>query len=327
MLMDILTLDQELRSDKIRPCYLIVGEERHLALTAKKHILKTIFKEGAVSPDVFSAAKSSLAKIIDALKTPSMLTPWRCVVVEEADEFDKKDWEAFKNFSIPPKATLILIAEKLTATVLGKLGPQVSVVECKNLYPRQVAGWINMTARDLGVPISQEAASFLVDCVGTDLGTLSQTLEMLLLYVGSRKIIQLEDVEVVAARSAQKNVFELTNAMGGKNPAQATKCLETILDQGEEPLRILGMIARHFRLLATAQEILAGSGGQMGPDFSKKLGVHPFFAKDYVAQAKRWKSNRWGKCFEALFECDSALKSSRHEPRAVLEKFIWELCC
>ncbi|MBI5300450.1 MAG: hypothetical protein HY877_09215, partial [Deltaproteobacteria bacterium] len=44
--MDVTQLDQELRSGKIRSCYLIVGAERHLALTAQKQILNAIMGAG-----------------------------------------------------------------------------------------------------------------------------------------------------------------------------------------------------------------------------------------------------------------------------------------
>lgn len=316
--MDILTLDQELRSNKIRPGYLLVGPERHLVLTARKNILKTVFRDQDPSPDIYSALETSCAAILDVFKTPSMFSCARCVVVEEAHALKKKDLEEIKKiFKNPlPKAVLLLIAETLSKGFLDGLPASVSLVECKKLYPRQVLAWINIEARNLNIPISKEAASFLADCVGGDLGRLSQTLETASLYVGQRKIVGLEDVEVVAGLTAQKNIFDLTKSIGEKNPLQAVKILETVLDGGEEPLRVLGMIARHCRLLAQA----------LVPDFSKKLGVHPFFAKEYALQTRRWSSKGWKGCFATLALCDRTLKSSRHKPRAILEKLIWELC-
>lgn len=326
--MDILELDRELRSNQIRPGYLIFGEERHLVLTAKQNILKAVFKDTEPMPDVYAALQTPIGKILGSLKTPSLFGSYRCVVVEGADKFNKDVFEMLTDFlkKAPSQTVLILLADAFKATVLKKFPTTVGVVECKKLFPRQVAGWINIEMRGLGIPISREAAEFLVQWVGTDLGVLRQTLEMLVLYVGKRKIIQMEDVEVVAARSARKNIFDLTNAMGGKKAPEAIHWLKEIFDQGEEPVRVLGMMARHFRLLASAQEILVESGGGPSADFAKKLGVHPFFAKDYALQARYWSKSGWGKCFERLSVCDRALKSSRHKPQAVLEKLIWDLC-
>lgn len=326
--MDILQLDKELRSNQIRPGYWLIGEEAHLVLTAKKHILKAIFKETKPMTDVYSAAQTPLGKILDSLNTPSLLTPHRCVVVEDAEKFKKEAIDALAAFfkKPPPQTFLVLLAEDFKAAALKKFPAAVGIVECKKLYPRQASGWVNMELRGLGVPISKEAADFLVEWVGCELGMLHQTLEQLVLYVGKRKIIQVEDVEAVAARSARKNVFDLTQAIGEQKPAQAIRWLQEIFDQGEEPVRVLGMIARHCRLLASAQAILAESGGAAPADLPKQLGVHPFFAKDYVSQARRWSKTGWPKCFERLALCDRSLKSSRNRPQIVLEKLIWELC-
>ena len=202
----------------------------------------------------------------------------------------------------------------------------MSVVECKKLYPRQVASWLNMEVKNLGLALSREAAKFLVDSVGTDLGALSQALEKLFLSGSKKGLIQLEDVETVVANTAQRNVFELTNAIGEKKPQAAVGILENILDQGEEPLKALALISRHFRLLARAQDILAKTGGENSPDFARQLKVHPFFAKDYARQARTFKKGRWQNRFERLQACDRALKSSRLKPQFVLEKLIWDLC-
>lgn len=325
--MDILTLDKELRSGKIRPAYLITGDERHLILSAKQHVLKTVFRDSTPMIDTYESGKTAIGTLLDAYRTPSLLSPWRCLVAESAEKFKKEDWEALiEIFQDPPTtATLILIADSVRATTTKKFPSSVAVVECKKLYPRQVIGWLNMAARDLGVPISQEAAQFLIDCLGCELGGLQQTLEKLKLYVGSRRLIQMEDVETVAAKTAQKTIFELAEAIGSRQPAEAIRLLNQMGGQGEEPLRLLALVARHLRILAQTQEILTRSGGRVPPDLPKQIGVHPFFAKQYLGQASLWPPKEWAKQFSALNRCDLRLKSSRHKPYAVLEKLIWEL--
>ena len=326
--MDVTQLDQELRSGKIRPCYLIVGAERHLALTAQKQILKTIFAEAGPSADRFQAGQTPLGKILDCLNTTALLSPWRVVIVEEGNEWKKKDWETIKEyFQKPPeKASLLILAESLGEATLKNIGNAVTLVECKKLYPRQVAAWINMEMRNANLHISQEAARYLAECVGTDLGVLNQAVEKLLLYIGERKLVELQDVEKVVANTAQRSVFDLTNAIGAKNIPQALQLLDRLLDQGEEPIKAFALIVRHFRLLARAQEILEKSGGNVGPNFARDLKVHPFFAKDYAVQSKHFKKEGWKKCFATLFACDRSLKSSRNPRQIILEKLIWELC-
>lgn len=323
--MDILQLDHELRASKIRPCYVIAGPERFLALAARRQIVKAIFKDAPPTADFFQASKHSLGQILDCLRTPSMFALWRLVMVDEGEKFKKKDWEGLKKYleGRSQKETLIVFSDSAKSDF--HLPPAAAVIECKKLYPRQVLGWLNLEASHQKIPISREAASFLVDCVGTDLGELSQTLQKLSLFVGNQRLINLQDVEKAVARTAQKNLFDLTNAIGRRELKSALRQLEQILDQGEEPLKTLALIARHFRLLARAQELLAKSGiGEA--NIAKELKVHPFFAKDYVEQARRLSQGGWARRFQALYACDKSLKSSRHKPNLILEKLVRTLC-
>lgn len=326
--MDITQLDRDLRAKKFSPCYLLVGPERHLVLTAQRQILNAIFGETPQSVDRFSFEKTKPASVIDSLNTASLLSPKRVVVVEEADCLKKADWEIWKEYLAKPnpQSILVLVAESIKPGDLKSLSSKMAIVECKKLYHNQLAAWINMEAKYMGAQISQEAARFLGDLIGADLGAIHQSLEKLLLFVGNRGLIQLEDVEKVVANTAQKNVFEMTNAIGVKKPVQALQFLNNILEQGEEPIRIFAMILRHFRLLAKAQEVLAKSGSDAQTSLAKELGVNPYFAKDYAVQAKHFRPKGWKKRFETLSQSDRALKSSRLKPQATLEKLILKLC-
>ncbi|MDP2599954.1 MAG: DNA polymerase III subunit delta [Deltaproteobacteria bacterium] len=327
-LMDLIKLNTELRAKKFSPCYLLAGPERHLVLTAQRQILNAVFGGTPQNVDRFSFEKTKPASVVDSLNTASLLSPKRVVVVEEADRLKKADWEILKDYLAKPnpQSVLVLIAESIKPGDLKSLSSKTAIVECKKLYPNQLPQWINMEAKNSGAQISQEAARFLGDLIGADLGAIHQSLEKLLLFVGNRGLIQLEDVEKVIANTAQKNVFDMTNAIGAKKPVEALQFLNNILEQGEMPIRIFAMILRHFRLLAKAQEVLAKSGSNVQTSLAKELGVNPYFAKDYAVQAKRFRPRGWGKRFETLAESDRALKSSRLKSQAVLEKLILRLC-
>lgn len=323
--MDITQLDSELRAKKIRPVYILKGPERHLIQTAKKQILKGVLTDVAEKPDTFLAGKTPIHQILDCLRTPSILSPWRVVVVEEVEEWKKEDWEALQDYwkGKLENQTLILIGESIRAPYLKGVPSPVAIFDFKKLYPNQIASWINMEVRSMGLNISREGAQFLVDCVGSDCGSLYQALEKLNLFVGARRLVQLEDVEKVVANTAQKSIFDLTKAVGEKNQEKAFRLLKDILEQGEEPIRVLAMITRHFRILARAQELL--SRGVTGLTFAQQLKTSPFFAQEYAAQAKRLNPGGWKRRFATLYATERSLKSSRQAKERILEKLAWEL--
>jgi len=319
-------IDSELRAGKLRSVYIFHGPERFLMTTSLALIQKILFPDGSSQADRFHVGEKTISQILDILKTSSMFSPAHLLVIDEAEKLKKEDWDLLKGYWKNPveKSVLVLLATKVGVAVTRENSKAIAVIECKTPYPREIPSWIQMEARRLGVQISQGASAALAEAVGTDLGQISQSVEKLSLYVGDKKLIDLEDVEKVVANTASRTVFEMTNAIGNRKALEATKLIDNLLGQGEAPLKILAMISRHFRILAKAQEGLAR--GMAERDLAGLLKVNPFFVRDYVSQAKHFRPKDWPARFKILYACDKSLKSSRLSGQQTLEKTIWKLC-
>lgn len=328
--LDITDLDKELRQGKIRPIYIIVGAEHHLALTALKEIQRHLMPEGGagLSSKSCSARESFRAEeAVNALRTVSMLGDRPLVILREGEALAKGALETLADYAEAPvsASTLVVVAEKLDgrtrfmqlATVNG------AVIECKPLYMDKVPQWINMEVKRQGRQISQEAARFLADMVGNDLGQLAQAIERIVLYGGDRKMIELHDIEEAVTETHQHDVFELTDAVGTRRMPKALALLHNIIANGESPVLVLNMLARHFRILSKAKEV-AGRMGD-GGEIAKYLGVHPYFAKNYMAQAKNFSIGELKASFRILHRCDRELKSSRLNKERIIERALFEL--
>ena len=102
-----------------------------------------------------------------------------------------------------------------------------------------------------------------------------------------------------------------------------------------EPLPILGMISRQFRLLAIAGEALqhAKKTAQIMAainEFSKKVyrgrGIYQDrLVEKLVKQARDWSFKRLGRAFEEISRTDARLKSSRINKKHILEHLIFQL--
>lgn len=323
--MNVVELAAELRGGKFRSCYLIKGNESYLMRSVRDQIIHALFPEGRPEIDIFHAEESGLAGVLDALRTPSMFCPHRVVLVEGAGELKKVDFDAIA--AVVEKgisgATLILIGEGSSAASHKNFPKSGAIIECKKLYNNQIPGWLSMEAKRFGVTLSREAGQSLVDAVGENLGELALALEKLSLYVGDKKLIDLKDVEELIGVTGQKNIFDLCNAIGEKKGGRALGLIEGMLGQGEPPLKVLTMVARHFRLLTKAQDLLRR---KVSPtELASELGVSPYFAKDYVAQAGHFSSSSWKRRFHDLYWSDAALKASRHPKSVILKKLAWDL--
>src|SRR3989338_400711 len=214
-------LDRELRNKQLRPVYLIYGEESYLANTALTRIKDYI----SVEPDRFSARTATLSEIIACAATTPMWTNFRLVIVSDAD--DIKDTSAIEfYFKRPSKtSTIIFRAEKADGrTKFVQLCTTAgAVIECKALYDDKVPDWVRMEAASRGKSLSMEAGRLIAELVGNSLGELSSALDKIILYIGQKKIIEVEDVETVLTETGRRSVFEFTDAVGRRNLSVALK--------------------------------------------------------------------------------------------------------
>ena len=222
-------------------------------------------------------------------------------------------------------ATLILVATKLDgrSKLMTGFKKHGVMVECKPLYANQVPPWISLEVRRHEKRISQEAARYLADLVGVDMGQIADAVERLILYVGDRKLIELPDVEVAIAETAQRTIFEFTDAVGQRDRAKAIGILKNLLEHGEAPVGILAMLTRHMRLLLKAKEVDGRLPSES--DIARYLSVHPFFAKNYLQQSRIFSEKELRQSFRSLSETDRELKSSRIPRHLLLENLLLKI--
>jgi DNA polymerase-3 subunit delta len=96
--------------------------------------------------------------------------------------------------------------------------------------------------------------------------------------------------------------------------------LARLLASREEPLRLLALLARHYRqLLAARIELHRGAGEA---ELAARLGVHPFVAKKLAAQCGRFAGAELESALARLARADLDLKSSRRPADLVLEEAV-----
>ena len=142
--------------------------------------------------------------------------------------------------------------------------------------------------------------------------------------MGERNTITVDDIRQVASDTKVDTVFDLANALGGKNLGKALRSLHTILRDGEAPLMLLAMMTRHFRQLRLVRELLEKK--MSAQEISKVAGIHPYFINGVVEQAKKYRLPEFKKIFEKLYATDLALKTSGGRPLDLMERLAMDIC-
>jgi len=321
-------LDKELRNKVLRPIYYIYGPENYLARTAtaliKEHV-KKLAGEG-FAPDRFSAKSATPSEIVACAETVPMWVQHRLIIVDDADAF-KETGELGAYFGRPvASATLVFLAQKSDGrTKFAQLcSTKAAVIECKSLYENKIPDWLRMEAKEMGKTISIDAADTMTELVGTSLGELHSSLEKVILYIGAKKTIDVDDVETVLTETSRKNIFAFTDAVGSKKISDAVHCLDRLLAFNESEIMMLSMLARHWRILIKTKEaMLRGTVDRFS--LMSLLGVKQFLVDKYLQQAKLFTTKELKDGFKKLYGTDKLLKSSKLSKKTLLKKCVQDM--
>ncbi len=316
----------------IAPIYYICGESfprLRLVSAIRRAVLGDEANVSVFNYDGLAAKSAGAHGILDAARTMPMFGDKRLVQVADAHELPSDELNALLPYvkDPSPHTVLLLVGEKadMRMKFFGTLKKSAGVVHrYESLKERQAPAWVSAEARRQGVALEAGAAELIADAVGVDMGQLASALERLSLFAGEGERVSRRQVEDLLAQTRHRSIFELTNAVGRGDRREAMLVLRQMQQAREPALRIVAMLSRHLRQLWTAQEMSTGGAGQQA--IAERLGIHPFFIKDLLAQAWRFKKGQLERTHRALFVADRTLKSSRLSDAIVMDRLVLDLC-
>lgn len=228
----------------------------------------------------------------------------------------------------PPPDTVVVFRSQAPADgrrrIVKRLGQVGAVLAAMPPPVDELPRWCTARATALhGVRLHPAAATALVARVPASLDLLDQELGKLAAYIGVGGEVGAEDVQALVAPSREESVFLLMDAVGEGRAHDAFTLLSQLRLQGEEPLGLMALLARHVRLLAQAGDVLAAGGG---PDrLVAAAGLPPFVARRLLAQARRFGEADVEAALEALWESEWAIKSGRLDDQSALTGVVARL--
>lgn len=313
-----------------QPVYVLHGDEdflkRQVLVALRRLVLGS--DDDAFGLSTHAGDKAAFAAVRDELDTLPFLSPRRLVVVEGADPFVTRHRAALEKYVADPAANGVLILDVKTwpaNTRLAKLTAGDKTITCKTPSAYKLPEWcVQWAAKQHGKTLAAPAAQLLVELVGADMGLLDQEITKLVVYAGDAARIDRGDVDKLVGSSRAENTWIIFDAIGTGKPKEALAILDRLLEQGDEPLRILGAFSLQLRRLAQAAR-LCENGGSLTAAL-EQAGVPPFAVKGCEQQLRHLGRKRADRLYDWLLEADLGLKgSSELPPRTLLERFVVRL--
>lgn len=314
----------QLKSGQIAPVYTLYGPETFLRDKATATIVESCFRDGDFrdfNENRFSLnAQGNLkAGFAVARQLPMMaahrvvmLTDVRISMTGHRDTITEDDepllTEYFDNPS--PSSTVIFIADELNGNrKMGKLlRTRTTAVEFSSVSEHDLMRWAADTFKKLGAEIDMPTLREFVSRVGLDVRRITNEATKVATAALPAGRVTPELVEQLVPLTRDLDHFELTrNLVAGRRKA-AIHILRRVLDEGAEPLALLGMINYNYRRLLMAKDMM-----ERGASRSEVQGILKMRYNDqepFLAAARRVEMSKLSAAIRRMAQTDVAIKSS-----------------
>lgn len=332
----------EARAGKLRPVYLVVGEESYLEAEVLAAFKSAALVGGVpgLNDDRFVAGEVEVDKVLAAARTLPMLGKRRFVVVralerweprEGADgkETGKQSLDRLGDYAKDPVPTTTLV---LVASGLDKRRRLVTlarndgfIVSCEALARGDLPRFVQEKVRERGCRIAHDVADAVAELTGPELSQVADAVERVCLYVGTGGEVTEAAVAECVVRLRPSTVWELVGAVGRRDAGAALAALDQVYDPADRGIRLVGLLAWSTRQLVKFEAATrAGLGAQ---EAAVRAGAPPFKARELAQQVRGLSGSDLARFLVRLAGVDAELKGgSRRPPKSSLERLILDLC-
>src|SRR2546423_10957408 len=163
----------------------------------------------------------------------------------------------------------------------------------------------------------------IVELIGPNVRVLSNELNKLAAASLPAGIITADLVEELVERSRELMNWTLTDHLLARNRAGALRTLKHLLDDGAQPVMLIGLIASSYRRMALAQALL--SKGAPPREIFRQVPMPPFKEGSYLQMLNRTDGGRLARDIVRIGAADLGIKTSKATPRMQVELLVTEL--
>ena len=321
-------LERSLR-EGVRPLYLLLGCEIYLRRVAAQTIAdvalsRTLMRE--FNESSFSLLSDPVQAAIAAAEQFPMMSDTRVVRIRDFARLRETDEEILIRYLNNPSPSTVMI---FTADELDKrkksskvLLDTCTVVEFALLKDAEAKAWAKSRLKELKVTADDQVLSEIISLVGCDVQTLYNEIEKLASAAATTGRITPDFVEELIGRSRELSNFELGDHLLAGNRKKALETLHRLLEDGAEPVMLVGLIAGNYHRLALGKHLLVRGGRE---EVFRNINLPPFKRDSYISTLQRNTAAKIARGIQLTAATDLAIKTSQATPRLQLELLVCEL--
>lgn len=308
--------------------YLLYGSEEYLI---KLEINKIKEKYQIDDQDVssFNLQDESLKDILDNASTFSLFSNKRLIIIENSYIFTgatgnkSQDTKYLEKYLENPNQDTILIftivtdkldSRKKIVTLFKEKG---QVLELNDINVRKLV--LDMFGN---YKIDSANLNLLIDRVGNNLNILNQEINKIKTYKGEDLLINESDILNLTTKTIDTDIFHLIDNIVLKNKKNALESYYEMIKLGEEPIKIIVILANQFRLIYQVK-ILSSKRNSIY-DMMSILGQKKYPIEKAQERSRKFSNEILIEYLKKLAELDVNIKSGKIDKNIGLELFMLE---
>jgi len=218
--------------------------------------------------------------------------------------------------SISEHCFLLITAGNLKAGGIRKFfedGKNIAAIPCYVDDNRSLYGYASELLRSKNVSFSNDVITYIAEhCRGDRMIVVSE-IEKLLLYIGDKKKIELEDVKLCIGKTTEATIEDICQAVASGNQKKLSNNIQKAFNQGIMPIVIIRSL---YRYLTRIHITVANMEKGVSVDSAIKKLYPPVFFKQMPAmkqEVNRWSqknSNSLWSVIENLYQAEIDCKGT-----------------
>ena len=314
----------QLKSGKIAAVYVLFGAETQLRDVGAKVIADKVFGEGDLrdfNETAFSLNGSgNLESALAAARQLPMMSARRVIKITEVrvsatgfrDTLTEAHEPALSAYLADPspEAVVIIVADELNGVrKMGKFLREKTVsVEFAPLDERAFAEFARREIQKVGAEIDEQTLRLLLAQIGPNVSRLTNEINKLTTAALPHKQITPELIAALVPNTREISNFDLTDHLVAGRGDKALASLKKILDDGGEPLALLGLISYNYRRLLMAKDMM--DRGVPRAEVAKVAKLRYNDQEPFLASARRVSLAKLNYAIRRLAQTDVAIKTS-----------------
>lgn len=334
-LMSFLQVQININKGNLASIYLLYGTESFLIEETIENIINKVLTKDEVdfNLSVFDLKETPISAAIEEAVTIPFMGKNRVVIVKDPQFLTGKDQTKIEHdlkylesylINPVPETIFIIVApyEKLDERkkIVKLLKKEAEILEALPFKGSEMDKWIDARVKQYEVEFTKSAKEKIIQLSGYRLAMIAGELEKLALYAGKGGVIDETIVQQLVAKTIEQDIFSFVDHIVQRRKKEALQVFYDLLKQKEEPIKILALLARQFRIIYQVKQL--SKQGYSQQKIVSTLKLHPYVVKLANQQGNLFTEKQLLVFIDELAEADFNIKTGKVEKQLSLELFI-----